>query len=378
MPSQPARVTERLVISLRKEVLMSKFHILTAALVAACLTGCDRKPPQAAQVRPVRTVTVVRGADGETVSLTGQVRAKDQVSLAFRLDGRMMKRPVNVGDVLKPGQIVAELDPQNQQNALRTAQANLATVEAAVTQARLVFGRQQVLLPEGWTSRAKFDEAQQLLLGAEAQVYGARAQVSIAQDQLSYTVLSADAPGVVTATGAEPGEVVRAGAMIVKVARQGGRDAVFDVSEQIIRTGPRDPVVQIALTNDPSVHATGRVREVSPQADPTTRTFQVKVGIIDPPASMQLGSTVTGSIRLSAPPGLHVPPSALTEADGRPAVWVVDAKSQTVSLRNVDVSRYDPTDIVVSQGLDAGEIVVTAGVQTLHPGQKVRLLGGVL
>jgi RND family efflux transporter MFP subunit len=166
--------------------------------------------------------------------------------------------------------------------------------------------------------------------------------------------------------------------MIVNVARQGGRDAVFDVSEQLVRTGPRDPVVQIALTNDPSVRATGRVREVSPQADPVTRTFQVKVGIIDPPPAMELGSTVTGSIKLPAPAGVEVPPGALTEADGRPAVWVVDPQSQTVSLRNVDVSRYDPAGVVISQGLDAGEIVVTAGVQTLHPGQKVRLLEGAL
>ncbi len=357
---------------------MCKFQIMTAVLIAAALAGCDKKPPPAAQARPVRTVTVERGAEGETVSLTGQVRAKDQVSLAFRLDGRMIERPVNVGDVLKAGEIVAQLDPQNQQNALRTAQANLASAEAVLTQARLTFGRQQQLLAGGWTPRAKFDEAQQALLSAEAQVDAAQAQVGIAQDQLSYTVLFADAPGVVTATGAEPGEVVHAGQMIVNVARQGGRDAVFDVSEQLIRTGPRDPVVQIALTNDPSVRATGRVREVSPQADPATRTFQVKVGIIDPPPAMELGSTVTGSIKLSAPSGLQVPPSALTEADGRPAVWVVDPKSQTVSLRNVDVSRYDPADVVVSQGLDAGEIVVTAGVQTLHPGQKVRLLGGAL
>lgn len=357
---------------------MRKFEILTAVLIAAVLTGCDKKPPPAAQVRPVRTVTVERGADGETVSLTGQVRAKDQVSLAFRLDGRMLERPVHVGDVLKAGEIVAQLDPQNQQNALRTAQANLASAEAALTQARLTFGRQQQLLPGGWTPRAKFDEAQQALLSAQAQVDAAHAQVSIARDQLSYTVLLADAPGVVTATGAEPGEVVRPGQMIVNVARQGGRDAVFDVSEQLMRTGPRDPVVQIGLTNDPSVQATGRVREVSPQADPTTRTFQVKVGVIDPPPAMQLGSTVTGSVKLSAPSGLQLPPSALSETDGRSAVWVVDPKTETVSLRNVDVSRYDPTDVVVSRGLDAGETVVTAGVQTLHPGQKVRLLGGTL
>ena len=357
---------------------MSKLQILTAVLIAASLAGCDRKPPPAAQARPVRTVTVERSAEGETLSLTGQIRAKDQVSLAFRLDGRLIKRPANVGDVLKAGDIVGQLDPQNQQNALRTAQANLASLEAALTQARLTFGRQQQLLAGGWTPRAKFDEAQQAFLSAEAQVDAAHAQVGIAQDQLGYTVVFADAPGVVTATGAEAGEVIRAGQMVVNVAHQGGRDAVFDVSEQLIRKGPRDPVVQVALTNDPSVRATGRVREVSPQADPTTRTYQVKVGIIDPPKAMELGSTVTGSIKLSAPSGLQVPPSALTEADGRPAVWVVDPKNQTVSLRNVDVGRYDPTDVVVSQGLDAGDIVVTAGMQTLHPGQTVRLLGGAL
>jgi RND family efflux transporter MFP subunit len=357
---------------------MCKLQILMATLIATTLTGCDSKEPPTAQVRPVRAATVEHGAQGETVSMTGQVRPKDQVSLAFRLDGHMVKRLVNVGDVLRAGEIVAQLDPQNQQNSLRAAQASLAAAEAVLTQARLTFDRQQQLLAGGWTQRARFDEAQQSLLSAEAQVDAAHAQVGIAQDQVNYTDLFADAPGVVTATGAEPGEVIRAGQSIVNVARQGGRDAVFDVSEQLIRTGPRDPVVQIALTNDPSVRAAGRVREVSPQADATTRTFQVKVGIIDPPPEMQLGSTVTGSIKLAAPFGLQVPPSALTRADGRPAVWIVDPKSQTVSLRNVDVSRYDPAGVVVSQGLDAGETVVTAGVQTLLPGQKVRLLRGAL
>src|ERR1700761_4948702 len=122
---------------------MCRFDMLAAVLIAAAVTGCDRKPPPAAQVRPVRTVTVERGAEGETVSLTGQVRAKDQVGLAFRLDGRMIKRLVNIGDVLQAGEIVAQLDPQNEQNALLSAQANLAAAEATLTQARLTFGRQQ-------------------------------------------------------------------------------------------------------------------------------------------------------------------------------------------------------------------------------------------
>jgi membrane fusion protein, multidrug efflux system len=119
------------------------------------------------------------------------------------------------------------------------------------------------------------------------------------------------------------------------------------------------------------------VREVSPQADATTRTWQVKVGIIDPPPGMELGSTVTGSIKLAAPPGVEVPASALTEANGRPAVWVVDPQNKTVSLREVDVLRHDPATVVISQGLETGALVVTAGVQTLHPGQKVEILGAV-
>ena len=273
------------------------------------------------------------------------------------------------------GQVVARLDPQIQQNALRSAQANLASVRALLTQAQLTFGRQQKLLKSGWTTRADFDSAQQSLLTVQAQVDSAQAQVRIAQELLGYSVLSADAAGAVTAVGAEPGEVVRAGQMVVRLAREGGRDAVFDVPEQLIRTGPRDPLVEIALTDDPQVKATGRVREVAPQADPTTRTFQVKVGIIDPPEAMHLGSTITGRIKLSAPPGVEVPASALTEADGRPAVWVVDPKSMTVALRNVDVLRYDPATVVISHGLQTGDTVVTAGVQTLRPGQKVRLLG---
>jgi membrane fusion protein, multidrug efflux system len=356
-------------------MLTSRFA--AAALLAAAVAACDQPASPAPQLRPVRAATVEGRAEGETVSLTGQVRAKDQANLAFRLDGRVVERPVNVGDVLQAGQLVARLDPQNQQNALRSAQANLAAAEAVLTQARLAFGRQQALLRDGWTPRARFDEAQQALQSAQAQVDSARAQLRTAEDQLGYTTLFADVPGAVTAVGAEPGEVVRAGQMIVQLARQGGRDAVFDVPEQLIRTAPRDPVVQIVLTDDPDVRATGRVREVSPQADSATRTFQVKVGIIDPPEHMRLGSTVSGSIRLQAPAGVELPASALTEAHGRPAVWVVDRASRTVALRNVEVARFDPGRVVISRGLGAGEVVVTAGVQVLRPGQQVRVLGAV-
>ncbi len=356
---------------------MFKPQILWVALIAVMVSGCAKPPSTTPEPRPVRTVAVERRAGGDIVSLTGQVRAKNQVNLAFRLGGRVIERLVNVGDVVAAGQVLARLDPQNEQNALRSAQDNLASAEAALKQARLTFGRQQELLQGGWTPRAKFDEAQQAFATAQAQVNSAQAQLRIAQDHLSYTLLSADAPGVVTAVGAEPSEVVQPGKMIVQLARQDGRDAVFDVPQQIIQTGPSDPPVEITLTNDPQVRAVGRVREVAPQADPTTRTFQVKVGIIDPPDAMRLGSTVTGRITLTAPPGVELPANALTEVNGSPAVWVVNPRSLTVSLRKVDVLRYDPATVLISHGLETGELVVTAGVQTLHPDQKVRLLGSV-
>jgi RND family efflux transporter MFP subunit len=345
-------------------------------LLAAAVSGCDKPAPSAAGPRPVRTVAVEQRARGEVVSLTGQIRAKDQAGLAFRLDGRMIERLVNVGDVVKAGQVIARLDPQIQQNAVRAAEGNLSSVEAQLRDARVVFWRQQQLLTAGWTSQAKYDEAQHSLERLQAQVEAAQAQLRTAQEQLGYTVLTADGPGAVTKVGAEPGEVVSTGKMVVQLARQGGRDAVFDVPEQLMRQGPPPPVVQLALTNDPQVKATGQVREVSPQADSATRTFQVKVGITDPPEAMRLGATVTGRLTLAPPPGVELPASALTKTSDGAAVWVVDPHSQTVALRNVDVLRYDPATIVISHGLKAGEIVVTAGAQTLRPGQKVQLVGG--
>jgi RND family efflux transporter MFP subunit len=162
--------------------------------------------------------------------------------------------------------------------------------------------------------------------------------------------------------------------MVVTLARQGGRDAVFDVPGQLMRTATRDTPVTVFLIDDPRITATGRVREVAPQADPVTRTFRVRVGLPDPPAAMRLGSTVTGRIDLPSEAVINVPSSALITSNQQPAVWVVDPTTSTVALRPIDVLRFDPDAVVVAKGLAPGDIVVTAGVQALYPGQKVRLL----
>ncbi len=203
----------------------------------------------------------------------------------------------------------------------------------------------------------------------------AQSQVDLASNRQSYTRLVADAGGNVTKVGAEPGEVVPAGRMVVQIARAGGRDAVFNVPAQIKDTAPKNPEITVALTTDPKVSAQGRVREVSPRADPVTGTFQVRVGLIDPPAGLRLGSTVTGSMRIETASAMAIPGSALVRQGAQSAVWIVDPKTETVSMRPIEVASHDATRVVVAGGLNPGDVVVIAGVQALHPGQKVRLLG---
>jgi RND family efflux transporter MFP subunit len=350
--------------------------VLLVLVVAATLSACNEPTDTAEPApRPVRTVTLEKSEAGVPVVLTGRIEALDEASLGFRLSGRMIERSVNTGDRVEAGQLLGRLEALNELNALTAAKANVAAAQAKLTQVRNHFERQQTLLAQGWTTRANFDQAEREFRTAEAQLDASEAQLKAAHDQVDFTELKADAEGIVTAVGAEPGEVVQAGQMIVRLARHGGRDAIFDVPAQVLRTAPTDRAVDVHLADDASVTATGRVREVSPQADPVTRTFQVKVGLTDPPEAMRLGATVIGTLQTDAVPMIEIPSSALTEFNGHPAVWIVDPKALTVEIRNVDVLRFDPATVTVSHGLDIGDVVVTAGVQALRPGQKVRLLG---
>ncbi|QQP92940.1 efflux RND transporter periplasmic adaptor subunit (plasmid) [Skermanella sp. TT6] len=346
--------------------------VASLTLLAAC---GDDEESAAEPIRPVRVVTVEKREAGETVTLTGQVQAQEEVSLSFRVGGRMIERPVNVGDRVEAGQVIARLDPESARNALQTARANLTAAMGQLTRVRNDYERQETLLAQGWTTRARYDQALEARQSAEAQLDAAQAQFNNAEDQLGYTELVADSAGSVTARGAETGEVVAAGRMIVQLARQGGRDAVFDVPARLIQSAPADPVITVALASDPAVSTTGRVREVAPQADPVTRTFQIRIGLHDPPEAMRLGSTVVGSMQLGGGGAIEIPASALTQSNRQPAVWIVDPASGTVALRNIDVDRFDLARVVVAQGLEPYDVVVTAGVQALRPGQQVRILG---
>jgi membrane fusion protein, multidrug efflux system len=360
----------------RSAYAMGSLGLPLATVTALWLTGCQRESEAAPpEVRPVRSRTVAKRDIGETVTYTGRIEAEVETRLSFRIGGRMIERPVNAGDRVEPGQVVARLEPHNELNSLRSAQAAVTAAQAQFTEADKNYERQRFLLSRDVASRAQYERARQTRDTAGAQLESAQAQLRVAQDQVGDTELKADAGGTVIATAAEPGEVVQAGQMILRMAPMGGRDAVFDVPGQMLRSAPRQPSVEVSLTDDPRVTTVGRVREVSPQADPVTRTFEVKVGLTDPPTAMRLGVSVTGRVQLETAPTIEIPASALTEFDRRPAVWVVDPGALTVALRNVDVLRHNPATVAIANGLESGEIVVTAGAQTLHPGQKVRLLG---
>ncbi len=345
--------------------------LATMLPLVACRQEAEAPPPE---VRPVRTVTVSKQPAATPVVLTGRIEAEDEVRLAFRLSGRMIERAVNVGDTVAPGQLIARLEPQDQLNALRAAEANLAAARGQAAEAESEFQRQRQLEERGFAARAVYERARQMRQTTRSQVEAAESQLAFAQDQVSFTELHADAEGVVTAVGAEPGEVVQAGQMIVRLARQDGRDAVFDVPAQVIRNAPADPEITVFLTEDRTIHTTGRVREVGAQADPVTRTFEVKVGLHAPPPEMRLGATVTGRMEIDEGEIISLPASAVTRQGDEPAVWVVDPQNGTVSLRAIDVVRFEPATVVVAAGVAPGDIVVTAGVQALHPGQQVRIL----
>ena len=346
-----------------------------ALAATVLLAGCTRtEEARAPEIRPVRVVKIEKRASGDTVALTGTVQAQTEINLSFRIDGRMIERSVNVGDAVKVGQLVARLDAQNEESSVLAARSQLTAARAQLAEARNNFVRFRDLVAENAVSRASFEQAESMVKAAESQVETAQSQVTIAENRLSYTRLNSEVAGVVTAQGAEPGEVVGAGRMIVQVAREGGRDAAFDVPARIKDAAPANPAIEVALTSDPRVTATGTVREVAPRADPVTGTFRVKVRLNNPPPAMRLGATVTGRMRLASAPAIEIPPSAVIRSERQAAVWVVDPASSTVATRNIEIRSSDPLRVEVASGLAPGDVVVTAGIQALRPGQKVRLL----
>jgi membrane fusion protein, multidrug efflux system len=350
-----------------------RLYPVLAVLLA--LAACKEEKDKSPLVRPVLSV-VVAPQTGKPLGFSGTIEPQYRAILGFRVLGRLIVRHANVGDLVHKGALLAALDPVALELAVRSAAADHSNALAQLANATATETRQRILLEQKTTTEAQFEQAQQAREAAAAAVVRARASLAKAQEQLSYAELRSDFDGVVTAVEAEVGQTVAAGQAVITVARPDIREAVIDVPEDTdgdLRAGSR---FDVASQIDPSIQATGRVREIAPQADPATRSRRVRITLDSPPANLRLGTTVTATLTTPPAPRIVVPASALLERDGKTMVWVVDAASSTVSTREVRLGERNARAVQIADGLAPGTRVVTAGVNSLTPGQSVKLADG--
>lgn len=331
-----------------------------------------------AEASLVRALRVEPTALDEVRAAIGEIRPQRESDLGFRLSGKIVKRLVDTGAMVRKGDLLATIEDEDYRNKVRNAKTEVATAEAVLVEAAANEKRQGGLFKKRYTSAVNYEASVKAFRSAEAKLESAKIALQMAKDQLGYTELRADFDGIVTSTGAENGQLVNVGQMVVRVADPKALDAVFSIAESVFANSPEGqiPPISVALLSNPAIKVTGRVREISPVADAVTRTFQIKVGLDNPPAEMRFGASVAGRLDRKAEPMVVLPGGALFDKGGEPAVWVVGQNSE-VSLKPVTVVRYEIDRVVIGRGLNKGDIVVTAGVNRLHDRQKVRLQEGI-
>ncbi|MFY9876351.1 MAG: efflux RND transporter periplasmic adaptor subunit [Rhodomicrobium sp.] len=346
---------------------------LACCLGIALIGGCSEQqatsyPLLLVKVQPVKLVNYT-----PKVTLTGEISARVQSDLSFRVGGRIIERKVEVGTHVESGEVLARLDPKVQEADVEGAIAGVQSAEAKLRQVTSNFERQQELLKTGFTTQRDYDQAEQEYRSAQALLDSAKAQLSTARDNLAQTVLSAPSPGIITARNAEIGQVAQPSQPVFALAHDGPRDAIVNVQESIITGGFKEDI-EIALVSDPKIKARGEVREVSPALN-QAGAVRVKIAIMQPPPEMVLGAAVRVSAHAQPREMAVLPWSALYSEGGKPAVWVVDPKTKEVALRRIGIEAYGNSDIVMRDGLRPGELVVTVGTQLLRPAQRVAFAG---
>ena len=346
---------------------------LACCLGIALIGGCSEQqatsyPLLLVKVQPVKLVNYT-----PKVTLTGEISARVQSDLSFRVGGRIIERKVEVGTHVESGEVLARLDPKVQQADVEGAIAGVQSAEAKLRQVTSNFERQQELLKTGFTTQRDYDQAEQEYRSAQALLDSAKAQLSTARDNLAQTVLRAPSPGIITARNAEIGQVAQPSQPVFALAHDGPRDAIVNVQESIITGGFKEDI-EIALVSDPKIKARGEVREVSPALN-QAGAVRVKIAIMQPPPEMVLGAAVRVSAHAQPREMAVLPWSALYSEGGKPAVWVVDPKTKEVALRRIGIEAYGNSDIVMRDGLRPGELVVTVGTQLLRPAQRVAFAG---
>ena len=347
---------------------------LLAAGVAAALAGCSRPPPAEEPVRAVKVQAASVGTFDSAPEFSAEVRARVESQLGFRVAGKIIRRPAGLGQHVKAGDVLAQLDPQDYRLAAEASRAQQASATTSRDLAAADLKRYRELREQNFISSAELERRESTYRAAQAQYDQAKAQLTSQGNQASYTTLVADGPGIVTSIDSEPGQVVAAGTPVVRIAQDGARDVVFAVPEDraaLVRPG--SGVSVRGWASDTVLK--GVVREVAGSADPVTRTYTVKVAI-DAATAPALGATVYASpeaLSRAGAPVLKLPTSALRQEGGGSAVWVLDRPSMTVRSQPVQVATADGNQAVISSGVATGDLVVVAGVHVLSPGQKVSI-----
>lgn len=351
---------------------------LLLALTPFVLVACSKTEPAPEPVRAVRTMTIQPQTAGGTFEYAGEVRARTESRLSFRVGGKMVSRQVDLGDTVKAGQVLARLDARDLRLEQDAARASVAAAQAAYEQNAADFKRYKDLSDKGFIGPAELDRREMAMKTARAQLDQARAQSGVQGNQAAYAALLADAPGVITGIDLEPGMVAAAGTPVLRLAHDGPRDVVFSVPEDrvdLVKTmASRPDSFKVRLWGSDAALLPASIREVSAAADPVTRTFLVKADIGQAgQGGVRLGQTATVVMALPQTAGItKLPLSALREEQGRSTVWLVDRGSMTVKTQDVKLAGADGNEAVITAGLSPGQIVVTAGVHVLSPGQKVR------
>lgn len=349
---------------------MKRLGLLSMAVL---LAACSKSEPPPEPVRPVLSIKV-QALNEETLGrFAGSIQARYESNTGFRVGGRIASRNVDVGAEVGKGTLLATLDPSDQQNQLRSAQGDLAKVRAQLINAQANARRQQALFDRGVGAQAQLDIANTDLKTTQASLEQAQAAVNQSKDQLGYTELRSDHKAVVTAWNAEAGQVVTAGQQVVTLAQPDIKEAVIDLPDTLVDQIPSDVVFLVAGQLDPSINTTAIIREIEPQAQSATRTRRARLTLAETPPGFRLGTAISVTLSSAIKPRIELPATALQEVDGKTRIWVIDTQSKTVNPRDVSViSRTDGT-VVLADGVKNGEQVVSAGVNSLKPGQSVKL-----
>lgn len=350
---------------------MQRVSIIACSLACIALTGCDgQKQASAPPPQPVKATQVQLVPYQKVAHISGEVAARVQADLAFRTEGRVIARLVDVGSRVHKGKVLARLDDVEKKADVEVAQATLRAARATLQLKQNTFSRDQKLLATRAISQSEWDQAREDFSSAQAGLASAQSSLNTANDALTYTVLKADADGVIVSRQLEVGQVVASAQTVFTLAHDDLREAVFQVPEALLLNEQVGDDIDVKLLSTTLPHLNAKVREIAPILDETRGTVRLKA-TLPTTAQWALGTPVVGSFVAKAEQGILLPPGALTSTQGKPAVWVIDSKKDVVSLQAVTVAGYHSRDVVVTAGLTPGAWVVTEGGKFLIAGQHV-------